>query len=134
MALTPAASATTRKPATPKAVSPLSSVSIIIPTHNEERTFERCPRAAANQSVPAAETIVVDNRSTDDTAQVTRQVARENPAARVRVVPQFNALGLSLLSATAWASVSVIITVLVGTLVTPDPHSREGLLSIGSSP
>jgi glycosyltransferase involved in cell wall biosynthesis len=73
---------------------PLPSVSIVIPAYNEEASIERCLLAAVNQTVPAVEILVIDNRSTDATADIARRVARQHPAARIRVIAQFDAQGL----------------------------------------
>jgi cellulose synthase/poly-beta-1,6-N-acetylglucosamine synthase-like glycosyltransferase len=69
-------------------------VSIVIPAHNEEASIERCLLAAVNQTVPAAEILVIDNRSTDATADVARRVARRHPGARIRMLSQFDEQGL----------------------------------------
>lgn len=71
---------------------PLRTVraSIIIPAYNAAATLEECLAACANQSHPAAEVIVVDDGSSDDTptiaerlgAQCVRQHNRGPAAAR----------------------------------------------------
>ncbi len=48
-------------------------ISIIIPAYNEERYLARCLDAIAHQSIRAYEVIVVDNGSTDGTANVARR-------------------------------------------------------------
>ncbi|QEW04245.1 glycosyltransferase [Microbacterium lushaniae] len=70
------------------------SVSLIIPAYNEEATIERCLLAAVSQIVPAAEIIVVDNRSTDRTALLAERVAQRYPGAAIRVVQQSKVQGL----------------------------------------
>ncbi|HEY5667999.1 MAG TPA: glycosyltransferase family A protein, partial [Candidatus Saccharimonadales bacterium] len=55
------------------------SVSIVIPAYNEERHLRACLQAIAKQTIQPLEVIVVDNNSTDRTAQV----AREFPFVRV---------------------------------------------------
>lgn len=55
------------------------SVSIVIPAYNEERHLRACLQAIAGQTVQPLEVVVVDNNSTDRTAQV----AREFPFVRV---------------------------------------------------
>jgi glycosyltransferase involved in cell wall biosynthesis len=57
------------------------SISIVIPAFNEESVIRQCLFAALYQSVPAAEIIVVDNKSTDGTADHVRQVQAEYPDA-----------------------------------------------------
>jgi len=48
------------------------SVSIVIPARNDAAALHRCLRALGRQHVPPLEVIVVDNGSTDHTAQVAR--------------------------------------------------------------
>ncbi len=75
-------------------MSALPSVSIIIPAYNEEDTIRPCVLAALAQTVPALEIIVVDNRSTDRTAEIVRQLQAVNPDAPLRYLPQFDEQGL----------------------------------------
>jgi len=45
-------------------------VSIVIPAFNEEKYIERCLNSVINQEVNADEIIVIDNNSTDKTAEI----------------------------------------------------------------
>ena len=72
----------------------LPTVSIIIPAFNEQAVIERCLEAAADQTVPAHEILVIDNRSTDDTAALARRVAERHPRAHIRVIAQDAMQGL----------------------------------------
>lgn len=56
-------------------------VSVIVPSHNDADMLEHCLDALAKQTRPADEIIVVDNASTDATAEVAR-------AAGATVVPE----------------------------------------------
>jgi glycosyltransferase involved in cell wall biosynthesis len=71
------------------------TVSIVIPAYNEEAKLERCLRAAINQTVPAMEIIVVDNLSTDATNHIAKRLAREHPAAGIRVIEQTAEQGIT---------------------------------------
>ena len=59
-------------------------VSVVIPARNERRNIERSVRAALDGAWQATEVIVVDDRSTDGTADVAR--AASGGDARVRIV------------------------------------------------
>jgi 4,4'-diaponeurosporenoate glycosyltransferase len=54
--------------------SPAFSISIIIPARNEEKRIGRLLESLRDQSVDQLEIIVVDDASTDDTAQITRSL------------------------------------------------------------
>ena len=50
--------------------STLPEISIIVPTHNPERTIEQCLHSIASQSFPAKEVIIIDRFSRDRTARI----------------------------------------------------------------
>lgn len=62
----------------------LPSLSIIVPARNEERQIETCVRSLLAQSYPHYEVIVVDDRSTDATAQILDHLASTD--ARLTIV------------------------------------------------
>jgi len=69
----------------------LPTVSVLIPAHNYERFVEESLRSALDQDYPAdrLEIIVVDDGSTDRTAEVVKRIADSNPA-RIKLVQQSN--------------------------------------------
>jgi glycosyltransferase involved in cell wall biosynthesis len=64
-------------------LTPSLNVSIVIPAFNEEGTIRACLLAALQQTSPAHEIIVVDNRSVDHTPTVVREIQDEFPAAPI---------------------------------------------------
>lgn len=70
------------------------TVSIVIPAYNEEATIRSCVLAAINQIVPASEILVVDNRSTDATGEIVRELQREHPDAPLIYLQQNEEQGL----------------------------------------
>lgn len=74
--------------------STLPSVSIVIPAYNEEDTIKACVLAALDQTVPASEIIVVDNKSTDATATVVHALQAAYPDAPIRYIEQNEVQGL----------------------------------------
>src|SRR5262249_1819655 len=65
-------------------------VSVIIPACNEEATIEEALRSRLREGYPAAEYIVVDDRSTDRTGEILDRIAAEDPrvvALHVRELP-----------------------------------------------
>jgi chlorobactene glucosyltransferase len=63
-------------------------VSVIVPARNEARNIAQCVRAALDATWPALEVVVVDDRSTDATAEIMRGIGREDPRARVVENPE----------------------------------------------
>ncbi len=70
------------------------SVSIVIPAYNEEGVIRQCLIAAIYQSLPAHEILVVDNRSTDRTAEIVRQMQLEYPESPIKLLHQDAIQGL----------------------------------------
>lgn len=71
------------------------TVSIVIPAFNEERTIRACLRAAVTQTVPAHEIIVVDNRSTDATVAIVRELQAQHPDSRIVLAQQRELQGIT---------------------------------------
>lgn len=59
--------------ARPRAGRPLPTVSVVVPARDDAEALERCLALLAVQSVPPLEVVVVDNASTDETADVARR-------------------------------------------------------------
>jgi glycosyltransferase involved in cell wall biosynthesis len=64
-------------PASSTAAAETPKVSVIIPARNEEANIGRCLRSILSQQGIVFQVIVVDDRSTDRTAEIARQVAQE---------------------------------------------------------
>lgn len=73
---------------------PLPTVSVVIPAYNEQDSIEACILAVIAQTVPAAEIVVVDNRSTDDTVAIVRRLQVAHPDAGIRLIHQDAEQGL----------------------------------------
>ena len=58
-------------------------VSVIIPARNEAHNISRCIKSILSTSYPNLEVIVIDDSSTDGTADVARRAAEGDPRARV---------------------------------------------------
>jgi glycosyltransferase involved in cell wall biosynthesis len=67
----------------PRATTPPQKVSVIIPARNEERNVEEALQSVLKQDYRELEVIVVDDRSTDRTADILDRVASANPTIRV---------------------------------------------------
>lgn len=70
------------------------TVSIVIPAYNEEGVIRQCLIAAIYQSMPAHEILVVNNRSTDRTADIVRQMQLEYPESPIHLLEQNDVQGL----------------------------------------
>ena len=62
-------------------------VSVVIPARNESRNIERCVRSVLDAAYPNFEVIVVDDHSTDNTGDIARRIARDDPRLRVVDAP-----------------------------------------------
>ncbi|HTE59664.1 MAG TPA: glycosyltransferase family A protein [Solirubrobacteraceae bacterium] len=70
------------------------TVSIVIPAYNEQTTIRACVVAAIEQTEPADEIVVVDNRSTDVTLRILHDLQAEFPDAPLVVFSQDEEQGL----------------------------------------
>jgi glycosyltransferase involved in cell wall biosynthesis len=75
-------------------VSERPTVSIVIPAFNEESTIRACIVAALEQTEPADEILVVDNRSLDRTVAIVEALQVEYPEAPLRLLAQNDEQGL----------------------------------------
>lgn len=71
------------------------TVGIVIPAYNEQETIRACVVAALQQTVPAEEIIVVDNKSTDDTVAILSELQAEFPDAPLTVLRQDVSQGIT---------------------------------------
>jgi glycosyltransferase involved in cell wall biosynthesis len=71
------------------------TVSIVIPAYNEERTIRACVVAALEQTVPADEIVVVNNKSTDATAKMLKALKTVFPDAPLVIVDQNDVQGIT---------------------------------------
>ena len=62
-------------------------VSVILPARNEAHNIARCMSSIMSTTYPNLELIVVDDSSTDGTAEIARQVATGDPRVRVVTCP-----------------------------------------------
>src|SRR5262249_28391190 len=62
---------------------PLSTISVVIPLYNHDRYIAETLQSVLRQSRPAEEIIVIDDGSTDRSAEIAREFSREHPAIRV---------------------------------------------------
>ena len=62
-------------------------VSVIVPARNEAHNIARCVTSILSTTYPNMEMIIVDDSSTDETAQIAREAARRDPRARFIASP-----------------------------------------------
>jgi chlorobactene glucosyltransferase len=62
-------------------------VSVIVPARNEAHNIARCVKSILSTTYPNLELIVVDDSSTDGTAQIARDAAERDPRARFITSP-----------------------------------------------
>jgi glycosyltransferase involved in cell wall biosynthesis len=71
------------------------SVAIVIPAYNEEHFIGKCLDACIDQTWAPDEIIVVNNRSTDDTASIVRRYREDNPHIDIRLLEQNEYQGIA---------------------------------------
>ncbi len=67
----------------PQPSSPLPSCSVLIPARNEEAGIERCVRSVLACRGVELEVIVLDDSSTDRTAEIVREIVQSDPRVRL---------------------------------------------------
>ena len=65
-------------------------ISVVIPLYNKEAEIERALKSVISQSLTPHEIIVVDDGSTDASAQIVREVIESHPEHNIRLVSQEN--------------------------------------------
>lgn len=99
----------TRRPR-PTMLDDRPAVSVIVPAYNESVVLEGCVRSLVATSYENTEIIVVDDGSTDDTAAVMAELAREFP--QLRMLSQPNAgKGAALNNGAAHAAGEILVFV-----------------------
>ncbi|MBI2693939.1 glycosyltransferase [Mycobacterium nebraskense] len=71
------------------------SVAIVIPAYNEERYIGKCLESCIDQTSAPDEIIVVNNKSTDNTASIVRRYQAENPHIDIQLVEQNEHQGIA---------------------------------------
>ncbi|MCV7413676.1 hypothetical protein AWC05_04270 [Mycobacterium florentinum] len=71
------------------------SVSIVIPAYNEERLIGKCLESCINQTSAPDEIIVVNNKSTDDTASIVRRYQARAPHLDIQLLDQDTHQGIA---------------------------------------
>jgi glycosyltransferase involved in cell wall biosynthesis len=66
-------------------------VSAVLPARDEEAYLAECLESICRQSYPRLEILVVDDRSTDRTAEIARELASQDPRIRVLTIHQLPA-------------------------------------------
>lgn len=74
----------------------LPTVSVVIPAYNEHDTIEKCLTSLLHQTHKPLEVLVVNNRSTDDTAAIVRRFQADyKMRLNVRLLRQFELQGIA---------------------------------------
>ncbi|MGD1256656.1 glycosyltransferase [Mycobacterium seoulense] len=71
------------------------SVTIVIPAYNEERYIGKCLASCIDQTSAPDEIIVVNNKSTDNTASIVRRYQAENPHIDIQLLEQNKHQGIA---------------------------------------
>lgn len=72
------------------------NISVVIPAYNEEKRIAHCLKSVFNQTVKPYEVIVVDNNSTDRTAEIAREMGAKVVIQQVQGVTFARNLGFDI--------------------------------------
>jgi CDP-glycerol glycerophosphotransferase len=101
----------------------MPAISVVVPVYEVERYVMACLRSIAGQTFGDLEVIVVDDGTTDRSADLARAVAEEDP--RFRVIAQDNAgLGAARNTGLAHASADLVMFVDSDDVLPPDALTR----------
>ncbi len=64
------------------------SVSVMVPSCNEEAAIEKCIKSLLAQDYPAMQVVAINDRSTDSTGEILNRLAKEDPRLIVREVKE----------------------------------------------
>lgn len=97
---------------------PVVPVTVLLAAYNEALVIERTIRSVLNSDYPILEVLVVDDGSSDNTAEIVRRIARSQP--RVRLLRQANAgKSAALNNGIANLRGEIVVTIDADTLVVP---------------
>ncbi|MEK1886682.1 MAG: glycosyltransferase family A protein [Phyllobacterium sp.] len=63
----------------------MRSVDVVIPNYNYARYLRACAESVLNQDIDRLRLLIIDNGSTDDSAQVAREIAASDPRVELRL-------------------------------------------------
>ncbi|HRO10714.1 glycosyltransferase family A protein [Amaricoccus sp.] len=81
----------------------MASVDVVIPNYNYGRYLGEAVRSVLSQDVERLRVLVIDNASTDDSAEIAREIARKDPRVEIRVRRRNLGLHASLNEGIEWA-------------------------------
>src|ERR1700755_3050400 len=104
---------------TTKKVKAMASVGIAIPCYNYGRYLRECVASVLSQGVADVRILIVDNASTDDSADIARAIAAEEP--RVEVLAREENMGphASFNAGVDWASADYFMVLCADDLLAP---------------
>ncbi len=106
----------------------MAGIAVIIPTYNEKKNIRLIPRIASILNGHDYELIVVDDYSSDGTAEAAREFAKDYP---VKVLVRLGKLGLSSAVVEGFkASIGDVIGVIYADLQHPPEHIKEFLMAV----
>ena len=72
----------------------IPSISVVVPSHNDERHIEACLDSLLGQTLKPSEIVVCDDASTDGTRSVVRDWQRRHPEVSLLLVPHDEHVGI----------------------------------------
>ncbi len=102
----------------------MTSVDVVIPNYNYARFLREAVESVLSQDVEHLRVLIIDNASTDNSAEIARDLARTDPRVTVRVREKNHGLHASLNEGIAWASAEYFMILCSDDLLMPGALHR----------
>src|SRR5262245_45110968 len=82
----------------------MTSVDVAIPNYNYGRYLRGCAESVLSQDIETLRVLIIDNASTDNSAEVARELARADPRVEIRIREKNLGAHASFNEAVEWAA------------------------------
>src|SRR5262245_5768644 len=100
------------------------SVDVAIPNYNYGRYLRGCVESVLSQDIEALRVLIIDNASTDNSAEIARELARSDPRVEIRIREKNLGPHASFNEAVDWAAGDYFLILCSDDAVTPGSLRR----------
>ncbi|WP_102109780.1 glycosyltransferase family A protein [Oceaniglobus roseus] len=104
----------------------MTSFDVAIPNYNYGRYLRACVESVASQDVEALRILIIDNASTDDSAEIARDLAAADPRIELRLHARNRGPHASFNEAVDWARSDCFLILCTDDLLSPGALRRAG--------